>query len=161
MRCFVFASRRALTRFSSMSFVLLMDSTYKTNRFDMPLLLISSVDQFGKSYVVACCLLRDETTASCNLALAAFKSLFGSTSPSVDTIITDQDNALINAIDGQFPTSKHQLCCWHLNMNVRKKFATNPLLCMKFVDFMYSKTEDKAEYFYSYMINNCSAKQKT
>ena len=36
LRCFVFASRRALTRFSSMSFVLLMDSTYKTNGSDMP-----------------------------------------------------------------------------------------------------------------------------
>ena len=55
---FTFGSSKTLEDFTSFNFVLLMDSTYKTNRFNMPLLLISSVNPFGRTYVVACCMMR-------------------------------------------------------------------------------------------------------
>ena len=32
--------------------------------------------------------------------------------------ITDYDNALINALEHEFPRSRHQLCVFHMNMNV-------------------------------------------
>ena len=115
-----FACKRSLAQFSKMSFVLLMDATYKTNKFNMPLLLLSSVDPFGQTYVVACCLLRNETTLSHNTALSSFKQLFGLTVPIVNSIITDQETTLTNAIAGQLPDSSHQLCRWHLQANMRR-----------------------------------------
>lgn len=81
LKWLTFATRNALAQFGRMSFVLLMDATYKTNTFDMPLLLFSSVDHFGRSYIVACSLLTDEQTSSYDAALASFKQLFGPAVP--------------------------------------------------------------------------------
>ena len=106
----IFASRRALAQFSFMSFVLLMDAPYKTNRFTMPLLLISSVDQHGNTYIVAYCLLADETMSSYSMALMSFKQLFGAAVPTVDVIITDQDNAMIGAIAASFGFATSVMC---------------------------------------------------
>lgn len=118
----IFAYRRSLEQFLAMSFVLLMDATYKTNKFNMPLLLFSSVDPLGSSYVVASYLLKDETITSYNMALSAFKQLFAPRIEIIGAIITDQDSALMSAIATQFPASSHQLCRWHLQMNVQKNF---------------------------------------
>ena len=149
-----FANRRALDRFICMDFVLLMDSTYRTNRFNMPLLLISSIDPFGQSYVVACCLLEDETAVSYNIALSSLKQLFEPCESNVEVIITDQAQSLMSAIDVQFPNAIHQLCRWHLEMNVKKNFATNPDLCTKFTKFMRCEDELVATQMYEDMINN-------
>ena len=105
-----FADRRSLAQFSFMRFVLLMDGTCNTNRHNMPLLIISSVDQFGSTYIVACCLMRDETIVSYRRALLSFRQLFGPATPAIDVIVTDQESALMNAISEQFPNSHHQLC---------------------------------------------------
>ena len=154
-----FASRRAIDRFLSMDFVLLMDSTYRTNRFNMPLLLISSIDPFGQSYIVACCLLRDETAMSYNIALSSLKQLFEPRESNVETIMTDQDQSLITAIDAQFPNALHQLCRWHLEMNVKKNFASKPELCSKFTKFMRCEDELIAEQMYADMTNNASSEE--
>ena len=151
-----FASRRSLAQFRSMSFVLLMDATYKTNRFNLPLLIISSIDAFGKSYIVACSLLRHETSASYRHALVSFKSLFESHGPFVHTVVTDQEKALMNAISAEFPGTSQQLCLWHLEANVRKNFAKNPSLCSKFTRFAKARTMDLADQLYAEMRQNCS-----
>ena len=137
-----FADRRSLAQFSFMSFVLLMDGTCKTNRYNMPLLIISSVDQFGSTYIVACCLMRDETIVSYRRALLSFRQLFGPAAPAIDVIVTDQESALMNAISEQFPNSHHQLCRWHLKENVKKNFKSNPLFCSHFSRLMMCNSED-------------------
>lgn len=106
-----------------MSLVLCMDPTHGTNRFNMPLLLISSIDPFGQSYIVTCCLLEDETAVSYNIALSSFKQLFEPRESNVEVIITDQSLSLMSAIDVQFPNAIHQLCRWHLEMNVKKTLS--------------------------------------
>lgn len=73
-----------------------MDSTHKTNRFNLPLLLFSSVDSLWYSYVVACCLLEDETIPSYNTALSSSERLLELRVVVVNGIITDQDNALVS-----------------------------------------------------------------
>ena len=156
----IFASRRALAQFSFMSFVLLMDATYKTNRFNMPLLLMSSVDQHGSTYIVACCLFADETMSSYSMALMSFKQLFGAAVPTVDVIITDQDNAMIGAIAARFPDSQHQLCAWHLAMNVKKHIGEGSPIRVKFLAFTYSKNEIIAEQIYLDMVAGCASREK-
>ena len=134
----IFAEKSSLARFSQMSFVLLMDATYKTNRYNMPL-LISSVDPFGRSYIVACCLLRNESTSVYDMALASFKELFGPETPIPDVIITDQARSLMNALNPQFPGTAHQLCRWHLKENVKKNFAGDQPFQEQFTRFMCCK----------------------
>ena len=159
LKWLTFATRNALAQFSRMSFVLLMDATYKTNRFGMPLLLFSSVDPFGRSYVVACSLLTNETAHSYLLALASFKELFGSALPVVNTIVTDQDNSLISAINSQFPSSTHQLCRGHLEANVKKNFPENPLLGAQFSRFTLCQYESVADQLYADMLARSSARE--
>ena len=142
-----------------MSFVLLMDGTCKTNRYNMPLLIISSVDQFGSTYIVACCLMRDETIVSYRRALLSFKQLFGPAAPAIDAIVTDQESALMNAISEQFPNSHHQLCRWHLKENVKKNFKSNPLFCSHFSRLMMCNSEDLTYQMCYGMCENYSNKE--
>ena len=121
-----FASRRSLAQFRSMSFVLLMDATYKTNRFNLPLLIISSIDAFGKSYIVACSLLRHETAASYGYALVSFKSLFESHVPFVHTVVTDQEKALMNAICCRVSRSLSTTMLVALGSQCSKEFCKEP-----------------------------------
>lgn len=37
------------------------------------------------------------------------------------TILTDKEQALMNAIETVFPTTKNMICLWHINMNIMKK----------------------------------------
>jgi MULE transposase-like protein len=156
-----FACHDSLMQFRKMSFVLLMDATYGTNRFNMPFFIISSVDPFGQSYIVACSLLRDETTDSYDVALESFKKLFESTEPVVSTILTDQEQALINAIEKHFPDSTHQLCRWHLEKNLKKNFPKNTVLFSKFSEFLHSKYEFLATTAFYAMLEVCSEHETT
>ena len=146
-------------QFRSMNFVLLMDATYKTNRFNLPLLIISSIDTFGKSYIVACSLLRDETGVSYTRALVSFKRLFESHVPYVYTVVTDQEKALMNAIAAEFPEASQQLCIWHLESNVKKNFAKNSSLCSKFTRFAKARTMEHAKQLYADMRMYCSPEE--
>ena len=161
LRGLTFACRDSLERFRKMSFVLLMDSTYGTNRFNMPFFIISSVDAFGHSYIVACSLLTDETTDSYALALESFKQLFESSEPMVHAILTDQEQALMNAIETHFPDSKHQLCRWHLEKNMKKNFPKNTALFDKFTEFLHAKYEFQASLAFYAMLEVCSSGQET
>ena len=42
------------------------------------------------------------------------------------TILTDKEEALMNAMKVVFPSTKHMICLWHINMNILKK--ARPLL---------------------------------
>jgi MULE transposase-like protein len=151
-----FACRDSLMQFEKMSFVLCMDATYGTNRFNMPLLIISSVDSFGQSYIVACSLLRDETAYSYGVALDSFKRLFEPAKSPVSTILTDQEQALINATEKHFPTSMHQLCRWHLEKNLKKNFPKNTQLFNRFSSFMHAKYESLEIAYFCDMREVCS-----
>jgi MULE transposase domain len=157
---FTFANRQAMERYQSLNFVLLMDSTYKTNRFNMPLLIISAVNPFGTSYIIACCLMQNETAESYEFALQSFVQLFEPLTVEVSTIITDQDFSLKKAIEVVFPKAAHQLCWWHLEANVRKNFATNADLCSQFSRFMYAPTVDEAETLFVDMYKEGSLREK-
>ncbi|CAG8674444.1 7504_t:CDS:2 [Cetraspora pellucida] len=56
-----FTTSDSLMTFEHYSEVILMDSTYKTNRFGMPLLLISGIDAMGITFLIASRLISDET----------------------------------------------------------------------------------------------------
>ncbi|XP_028068684.1 uncharacterized protein LOC114271253 [Camellia sinensis] len=73
--------------------VLVMDCTYKTNRYRLPLL---------------------------EIVLQILRDLIdNSVLPKV--IVTDRELALMNAIDNTFPNARHLLCRWHINKNVLMK----------------------------------------
>ncbi|KAH6780136.1 hypothetical protein C2S52_011373 [Perilla frutescens var. hirtella] len=107
--------------------VLLKDCTYKTNMYRLPLFEIVGVTSTSMTFSVACAYLEGEKEDNYIWALTVLKGLMDqSTLPSV--IVTDQERALMNAIEVTFPTARHFLCRWHINKNItanfKKKFRT-------------------------------------
>jgi hypothetical protein len=107
----------------------LLDCTYKTNRFNMPLLNICGVTGNNKTPQFALCFLSGEKEEDYTWALTQLRScmaLYGIQEPKC--MITDRELALITVIDELFPQSDHLLCRWHVNMNVvkncKKHFTT-------------------------------------
>ena len=75
--------------------VILIDTTHKTNRFNMPLLDIVVVNNFGKTITVFFALLSDQRQESFIWALEQFKKMIKK-EPGV--ILTDDDSALTNGM---------------------------------------------------------------
>jgi hypothetical protein len=99
--------------------IILMDCTYKTNRFRMPLLNICVVAGNKKTIQVALCFLSGEKEVSYEWAMKCLRELMEKSGTSHPTcIVTDWEKALMNALDHIFPSSAHLLCTWHVNMNI-------------------------------------------
>ncbi|KAG6990012.1 PKS-NRPS hybrid synthetase [Fusarium oxysporum f. sp. conglutinans] len=117
----IFAHPDSLLYVKSYPEVLIMDCTYKTNKYKMPLLDIVGIDACQKTFCVAFAFLSGEEEADFNWALTRLRSLFeehGIGLPSV--ILTDRQLALMNAISSLtcFPEASLLLCIWHINKAV-------------------------------------------
>jgi hypothetical protein len=97
--------------------VFLMDCTYKTNKFKMPLLNVVGLTPQNKSFFFCFIFLKEDTNPYYFWALQKISLLFdGVDRPKV--IVTDCDLALMSAISSVFPNSANLLCLWHINKNV-------------------------------------------
>ncbi|KAF1860585.1 hypothetical protein Lal_00021629, partial [Lupinus albus] len=92
--------------------VVVFDTTYRINRYDMPLGLWVGVDNHGNSIFFGCVLLRDEKIPSFRWALKTFLHFVKGKYPR--TILTDQDHALKEAISTELSNTKHAFCIWHI-----------------------------------------------
>ncbi|KAL7209894.1 hypothetical protein ACSBR1_031462 [Camellia fascicularis] len=102
--------------------VLIMDCTYKTNRYRLPLLEIVGVTSTDMSSSVAFAYLQFERIDNYVWVLTTLRSLLDDIAiPEV--IVTDRELALMNAIDKVFSTSRHLLCRWHISRNVLAKWG--------------------------------------
>lgn len=97
--------------------VLLMDCTYKTNKFSMPLLHIVGINNCSKTFSIAFCFISQEQTRNYTWALQQLDETLDFQKPSV--IVTDKEQALINAIEEVYPNSSHLLCLWHIFKNIQ------------------------------------------
>ncbi|KAI1004522.1 hypothetical protein K3495_g3695 [Podosphaera aphanis] len=107
-------------------YTLVIDCTYKTNRFKMPLLHIIGTTSFNMSFSVAFAFLRYEREHDYQWALENIIGLFFDKLPV--TIATDRELALTNSIETLLPNIAHLLCAWHIQKNVlnncRKYFGS-------------------------------------
>ena len=100
--------------------VLIMDCTYKTNRFNIPLLNIIGITSLGKNFWVAFCFLRNEKEGDFRWVMRCIRALYrrlGLRGPKI--VLTDRALAVINALRDIFPDTKHLLCFWHVNKAVQ------------------------------------------
>lgn len=119
---FFIADTRSVQYLNQHPDILLLDCTYKTNKFDMPLLHVIGIDHHGNSFTVALCWLDSEISANYDEAIQHLVKLF---QPQIwpSVIATDCEVALIEAIDKYFPAfrSKRALCYWHIAKCVTTK----------------------------------------
>ncbi|XP_028097180.1 PKS-NRPS hybrid synthetase CHGG_01239-like [Camellia sinensis] len=100
--------------------VLIMDCTYKTNRYRLPLLEIVGVTSTHMTFSVAIAYLQTKRVDDYAWALQTMRDLIDN-SVLPEVIVTDRELALMNANDNTFSNARHLLCRWHINKNVLTK----------------------------------------
>ncbi|XP_077221058.1 PKS-NRPS hybrid synthetase cheA-like [Tasmannia lanceolata] len=115
-----FAHSKSITLRRSYSNVFVMDCTYKTNKYKMPLLDVVGVTSFNSSFYSCFAFLQKEETEDYVWALKMFHDMLDNVSkPTV--IVTDRELALMRAIQVVFPRAMNLLCVWHIEKNILSK----------------------------------------
>lgn len=115
--------------------VIAFDSTYRTNAYNKPLVLIIGLNHHRKTNVYGFSLLSDETQYTYTWLLTTFLEAMDGKCP--QTVITDEDRAMRNAIQTVFPHAIHRLCSWHLARNAQTNVGDENFT-RDFNEFMYS-----------------------
>ncbi|XP_038715069.1 protein FAR1-RELATED SEQUENCE 5-like [Tripterygium wilfordii] len=104
-----FAHPGSLDRLRAFLHVLLMDATYQTNRYGLPLLKIFSVTSTSQTFYIAFVYLHSEKEASYTWALECLRSaMHGCTSPRV--IVMNRELGLMKECAQVFPKALKLLC---------------------------------------------------
>lgn len=98
--------------------VVIVDTTYNTNRFQMMLCIITVVDNNYKTRIVACAIIEDETLDTYQWI---FDTILTETGVYPGVIFTDADPSMIRSIKEIYPNTQHLLCIFHIDLNLRKK----------------------------------------
>ncbi|XP_073144191.1 protein FAR1-RELATED SEQUENCE 11 [Henckelia pumila] len=86
------------------------DTTHRLTAFDMPFGIWVGMNNYGMPCFFGCVLLREENLRSFSWALKVFLGFMNGKAP--QTILTDQNMCLKEAIGMGMPTTKHALCIW-------------------------------------------------
>ncbi|KAK0580192.1 hypothetical protein LWI29_037745 [Acer saccharum] len=109
-------SRNAYKEFRD---VITFDSTYLTNKYDMPFATFVGVNHHGQSILLGCGLVSNEDTKTYIWLFQSWLACMLSCPPK--SIITDQDKAMKNAIEVVFPNTQHRWCLWHIMKKLPEK----------------------------------------
>ena len=108
--------------------VLILDATYKTNRYKLLLLVITGVTALNTSFYVGFAFMKAEHTPDYTWVIEQLSALYDNLSlqyPAV--LLTDCQPALMNACGIVFPEAERMLCIGHVELNI----TTN---CSGFLD---------------------------
>ncbi|XP_050365479.1 protein FAR-RED ELONGATED HYPOCOTYL 3-like [Argentina anserina] len=112
-----FAHPTSIELTKNFSNVFVMDCTYKTNKYKMPLLEIVGVSSFNTSFYSCFVFMQKEETQDYIWALEMFNKLMGDGNHPL-AIVTDRELALMKAIQIVFPMTPNLLCIWHIEKNI-------------------------------------------
>ncbi|KAL2897234.1 Protein FAR1-RELATED SEQUENCE 5 [Bienertia sinuspersici] len=87
----------SLQLFRTWPYVVGMDSTYKTNRYNMPLVEIIGVTPCNNNFLIGYALLQSESSESYEWVLECFRNILGE-SVQLSAIVTDRDLGLTKAL---------------------------------------------------------------
>uniref|UniRef100_A0A8I6WED3 Protein FAR1-RELATED SEQUENCE n=1 Tax=Hordeum vulgare subsp. vulgare TaxID=112509 RepID=A0A8I6WED3_HORVV len=118
---FFWADGQSIMDYSSFGDVISFDTTFSTNKFEMPFAPLLGLNHHMQTIVFGAAIIFDETTDSFVWLFSTFLQAMSGKEPK--TIFTDQCVASINAIGEVFPNTSHRLCLWHLYKNVVKHLS--------------------------------------
>ncbi|KAL6211475.1 hypothetical protein ACLB2K_016701 [Fragaria x ananassa] len=96
--------------------VLIIDSTYKTNIYGMPLVLFVGANNHIASVVFACALVSDEKEDTFTWVIEKFPASMKNNHPK--SVVTDDDKAMRKVLSNLMPGARLRLCAWHIGRNV-------------------------------------------
>lgn len=110
----MFAHKQSLDLYRKNPNVLVIDCTYKTNHFNMPLCHFVTQTSTGRTIGLAYCFMSNERKESYRFVLTTFLKWVGF-QPRL--VMTDKEQALGNAISIVYPEAIHQYCKLHIDRN--------------------------------------------
>lgn len=125
-----------------------LDSTHQTTAYNYSLFSIVTQNEYGHGVPVAHLICRNSKTETIKKFLLAFKEIC----PTVGTIMTDNDDAEINAIKAVYPESFHLLFWWHVEKAWKMKLSQREFQSVdrSFLDhmkrFLHSPNDFDSEY---------------
>ena len=114
-----FAHRKQVEMQRANPDVLMMDCTYRTNKYRMPLLHILGCTNLQTFFSAGFCFLRNETDLDYYWAVSTFIHKMRSPPPRV--FISDHEDALKSAVSQLLPRVPQLLCIGNVNRNVQTK----------------------------------------
>lgn len=147
-------SKVAYTHFGD---VVMLDTSFLTNRFRMPLVSFVGVNHHGQSILLGCGLLGDEAPASYVWLFKAWLEAMSAQPPKA--LITDRSNSITAAVAEVFPGTRHRFCLCHICKKVSEKLGylwrTQANFMKKFYKCIFdSLTEDEFEKRWSKFIQH-------
>ena len=106
------ASKEAYKKFGD---CIVFDTTYCTNRYNLPFAPIIGVSNHGQTVLFGCVFLKDEKVQTFEWVFETFLRAMDGKVP--QCIMTDQDKAMETAIAKILPNTVHRRCMWHLHRN--------------------------------------------
>ncbi|KAL4591000.1 hypothetical protein LXL04_003948 [Taraxacum kok-saghyz] len=101
--------------------VVVFDTTYKVNSYDMSFGIFVGIDNHGRTILLGCALLRNEKLNTFEWLFKNFTLLM---KMSPKTILTDQDPWMKQAIETVMPYTKHAFCIWHITTKFGSWFTS-------------------------------------
>ena len=112
---------RSRAAYESFHDVITFDTTYLTNKYDMPFTPFIGINHHGESIILGYGLLSGEDT---DLFVWVFRQwLQRMCGIALKAIITDQGQAMRWAIEIVFPETVHRWCIWHIMMKLLLKLV--------------------------------------
>ena len=118
LRSLFFAYQPALDWLEKYPDVLFIDATYKTNKYKMPLVILTSTTACNKTFYVAF-LCHEDAVSHIKIIWVDIRRSDGP-----EITVTDKEEALIGALEEGLPATKLLLCQWHINKNVLARVKT-------------------------------------
>ncbi|XP_028120564.1 protein FAR1-RELATED SEQUENCE 6-like [Camellia sinensis] len=150
------ADARSRVAYKAFGDVVSFDTTYLTNKYDMPFAPFVGVNHHGQLILFGCGLLSNENTETFVWLFKEWLSCMSDAPPK--TIITDQCRAMQNAIEIVFPQARHRWCLWHIMKKISEKlrgYSQYESIKVAFSNAVYdSFTIDEFEEYWEAMIEN-------
>ncbi|KAF7154613.1 hypothetical protein RHSIM_Rhsim01G0159200 [Rhododendron simsii] len=145
------ADGRSQMDYAASGDLLVFDTTYRTNAYKKPFVILAGVSNNFMTTIFGCALLSNETEETYNWVLATFLDAMDGKRPI--SVVTNGDLAMRNAIRNIFPHARHRICSWHLERNATKN-VHRPEFVFYFTKLM--QTECEVEEFESLWANMVS-----
>ncbi|KAK7255914.1 hypothetical protein RIF29_29342 [Crotalaria pallida] len=113
------ADARSRATYDSLGDVITFNTTYLTNKYDMPFAAFVGINHHGQSVLLGCGLVSNEDTSSFAWLFSSWLRCMSGKPPG--GIVTDQCKAMQNAIELVFPTTHHRWCLWHIMKKIPEK----------------------------------------
>ena len=124
--CDIFwAHTNGIKLFNTFYMVLVLDSTYKTNKYRLLLLEFVGNTSTQLTFSIGFAYMVSEKEEHVTWALERCRELLHSKDLYPRVVVTDRDNALMNVVDTVFPRATALLCEYHIERNVRAKCKTD------------------------------------